>query len=295
MTFQPTRAPRSRLARLGVVLDTRNPVARLGEIARMCDDAGIDVLWVSGPKHGPDPDTAWTSGEALREIAASTTRVRVGLSLSSDPAADAGLVATLGTSPSTIARRMEVTVPADVADGGIREWLPDGVPLSVPTPTVAAMEIAARVADDAVLSAVAVQDLGATAAQLRACCERANRDRDTLGIALEVPVSIGRTRAEAEARADGESLFDIVGAPDDVGVFGTLEQCQARVIVLAHAGVTDLRCYLPNNPDIHDVIAQLTAIAIGTVEVLSPGAPRSRDPDPPETWGGRGIGSLGGQ
>jgi hypothetical protein len=108
---------------------------------------------------------------------------------------------------------------------------------------------------------------------------------------LEVPVSIGRTRAEAEARSHGETFFDIVGSPADVGVFGTLEECQERVIAFAHAGVTDLRCYLPSNPDIHDVIAQLTAVTIGTIEVLTPGAPRSRDPDPPLTWGGRRRGS----
>jgi hypothetical protein len=93
--------------------------------------------------------------------------------------------------------------------------------------------------------------------------------------------------AEAQARAGAESLFETVGPPSQVGVFGTLEQCQERVIELAHAGVTDLRCILPNSPDIHDVIAQLTAMSIGSVDVLSPGTPRSKAPDPPETWGGR--------
>src|SRR5207253_9636285 len=37
-------------------------------------------------------------------------------------------------------------------------------------------------------------------------------------------------------------------------------QSQARAIELAHLGVTDLRCILPNTPDVHDAIAQLTAI-----------------------------------
>ncbi len=59
------------------------------------------------------------------------------------------------------------------------------------------------------------------------------------------------------------------------------------MIALAHAGITDLRCVLPNAPDVHDVIAQLTAIAVGTTDVLRPGALRSPAPPPPEGWGGR--------
>jgi hypothetical protein len=61
----------------------------------------------------------------------------------------------------------------------------------------------------------------------------------------------------------------------------------AGVVALAHAGVSDLRCLLPNAIDIHDVIAQLTAMTIGTADKLVPGAPRSRVPEPPTGWGGR--------
>ena len=70
-------------------------------------------------------------------------------------------------------------------------------------------------------------------------------------------------------------------------MFGTLEHCHERVIALAHAGVTDLRCVLPNAPDVHDVIAQATAMTVGTVAKLVAGAPRSEPPPPPEGWGGR--------
>ncbi len=75
---------------------------------------------------------------------------------------------------------------------------------------------------------------------------------------MMVPVSIGRTTAEANARAEADPAFRDVGDPRDVGVFGTLEQCQERVIELAHAGVSDLRCVVPNAPDMPDVLAQLT-------------------------------------
>ena len=151
-------------------------------------------------------------------------------------------------------------------------------------------DVAARVADDVVLPASTLSDASRLVEQIREACDRNGRDPGTLGIAMEVPVSIGRTTAEAQARAESELLFRSVGLPQDVGVFGTLEQCQERVIELAHAGIVDVRCVVPNAPDVHDVLAQLTAIAIGTVDVLTPGSPKSKAPDPPSTWGGRGLG-----
>jgi hypothetical protein len=66
------------------------------------------------------------------------------------------------------------------------------------------------------------------------------------------------------------------------------------VIALAHAGGTDFRCILPNAPDVPDVIAQLTAMVVGTRAALRPDAPRSRDPDPPPDWGGRRRGRTDG-
>ena len=70
-------------------------------------------------------------------------------------------------------------------------------------------------------------------------------------------------------------------------MFGTLEQGHERVIALAHAGVTDLRCVLPDAPDVHDVIAQATAMTVGTVAKLGARRPALGAPPPPEGWGGR--------
>jgi hypothetical protein len=106
-------------------------------------------------------------------------------------------------------------------------------------------------------------------------------------VAVRLPVSVGRTVTEARARWDAEPAFAGLGPPEQAGVFGTLEQCHQRVIAFAHAGVTDLRCVLPDAADIHDVIAQVTAMTVGTVDKLAPGAPRSPAPPPPEGWGGR--------
>jgi hypothetical protein len=58
------------------------------------------------------------------------------------------------------------------------------------------------------------------------------------------------------------------------------------MIELAHLGIGEVRCVLPNVGDIDDVIAQLTATAVGTTDVLKPGSPRSEAPPPPPGWGG---------
>jgi hypothetical protein len=106
-------------------------------------------------------------------------------------------------------------------------------------------------------------------------------------VLVEVAVSVGRTSAEARARADGEELFAATGHPRDQGLFGTLEECQAAAARLLHAGATELVCYLPRSHDLPDVLAQLRAISVGA-GVLRPGEPPSAAPPPPAGWGGRG-------
>jgi hypothetical protein len=105
-------------------------------------------------------------------------------------------------------------------------------------------------------------------------------------VLAEVTVSVGRTSAEARARADAEELFAVAGHPAEQGLFGTLEECQAAAAGLRHAGATELICSLPLASDLPDVLAQLTAIAIGA-GVLVPGEPASQSPPPPVGWGGR--------
>jgi hypothetical protein len=107
-------------------------------------------------------------------------------------------------------------------------------------------------------------------------------------VLAEVTVSVGRTAAEARARADADELFALVGHPAQQGLFGTLEECQATAALLGHAGVTELVCYLPLASDLPDVLAQVRSIAIGA-GVLRPGEPPSAAPPPPPGWGGRRI------
>jgi hypothetical protein len=75
-----------------------------------------------------------------------------------------------------------------------------------------------------------------------------------------IAVSLGRTRIEAAAREDLDPRLHAYAV--DARVFGSLEDCQAVVARLCAEGVTDLRCVLPETHDVHDVIAQLTAIAV---------------------------------
>ena len=126
----------------------------------------------------------------------------------------------------------------------------------------------------------------AVATDLAGVLVEARRRRGPGGLAALLPTSVGRTTAEARARADGDPLF-AGWHPAEAGIFGTLEQCHDTVVILVHAGVTDLRCVVPNASDVQDVIAQLTAVAAGDPDLVDPGAPRSKAPDPPRGWGGR--------
>src|SRR6266545_419844 len=370
---RPTVAPPGRLVRLGVVLDTRNPIERLLEVARMCDRAGIGALWVedvpedpwagadagapgagAGSGSGAARVDAWT---ALARLAGEVRRARIGAVLDVAawaPARLARMAATLGV---LTGGRLELTLRAAAPTAGaavlaFREALaattvpamltpaagsvaagpavmlaagglgpgavvqpaepptigvelaplgrseagpPQGSQAGAPAPTAAReapappeppAEVVA-VVDDLVLPTAPLAATMAAAAGARQAALRAGRGPGTLGVAARLPVSVGRTVAEAQARWEAEPAFAALGASEQAGLFGTMERCHDRVVALAHAGVSDLRCLLPNAIDIHDVIAQLTAMTIGSVDKLVPGAPRTGVPEPPAGWGGR--------
>jgi alkanesulfonate monooxygenase SsuD/methylene tetrahydromethanopterin reductase-like flavin-dependent oxidoreductase (luciferase family) len=358
--FRPALAPPGRLARLGVALDARNPAARLREIARMADRAGIDSLWVSDPSTRAAGDARLDALDAVAVVASEVSRARLGVMVDVSMRPPTVVVATVGPLAVALGGRLEIgfaagsfephrvnrlRAPAEpaqpVPEGGLegasttpsddlepgedasRDRRLTGYAMAVQSllsgETARALErqdaremgcaatslepgrppvsiemreppdaaVAARVGDNVVMQVPTIRDLRGAIEQVRRECAVAGRDPSSLGIGVEIPVSIGRTSAEARARADAEPLFRSLGHPAEVGIFGTLEQCQDRVIALAHLGVTELRCVLPNSPDVHDVIAQLTAMVVGTARVLTPNAPRSRPPDPPAGWGGR--------
>jgi alkanesulfonate monooxygenase SsuD/methylene tetrahydromethanopterin reductase-like flavin-dependent oxidoreductase (luciferase family) len=266
--FDPTLAPPGRLARLGVVVDPADRTAV--STSRFADLAGIDVIWTAGLDDGADPGDVHLVERAL-------SRARLGV-IGDGPWSGAHEITVhAGPGTATIARRLREDI--DGQEGRVRLG-------AVAESTDDIAELLACV-DDIVLPAWTHTDLEIAADEVRAKAHEADRDPATLGVAALLPVSIGRTRTEAEARANRDPRFARLGHPRDVGIFGTLEECQDRAIALAHVGITDLRCILPAAPDVHDVIAQLTAVTIGTTDVLVPGSLRSPAPPPPEGWGGR--------
>jgi alkanesulfonate monooxygenase SsuD/methylene tetrahydromethanopterin reductase-like flavin-dependent oxidoreductase (luciferase family) len=147
------------------------------------------------------------------------------------------------------------------------------------------LAIAIEVADNVLLPTRPVSEIHALVETARAAAEDAGRDPSSLGFAVQLPVSVGRTSAESDVRVE---IDDMLAQMDTktLGVHGDLERCQDIMIELAHLGIGEVRCVLPNVGDIDDVIAQLTATAVGTTDVLKPGSPRSEAPPPPPGWGG---------
>lgn len=280
-SFDPTQPPARRLTRLGIVLDAATP-DETGRLARLCDRAGIDAVWIAdrsglaGPAGDHASSSAWTIAGA---VGGHLGRARLGV-IVEGPRPDPAIKGPASALPA------EVTVTA-AGLGNRDSWGPATRRLGAIVDDMAALAAVLDVADDIVLRGWVFTDLETAADEVRATAAERGRDPTTLGVAALLPVSIGRTRAEAEARADADPAFGRFGHAADVGIFGTLEECQDRVIALAHAGVTDLRCLLPVSADSHDVIAQLTSITVGTTDVLVPGSLRSPAPAPPEGWGGR--------
>jgi len=283
----PTQSPPGRLARLGVVLDLAEPVDRVRGLAILCDRAGIDAVWL-GIRDGIDDAARWpdpTSAAAI--VATALGRARLGVMLRSLPRHE---------SASALAHPPAAAQELAMAAAAVGDTLGTGAMVfgDGPRPRLSAvLDDIAQLAslmghvDDVVLPGWRFGDLETAADEVRAEAVEAGRDPSTLGVAAMVTVSIGRTEAEARARADDDEVFARLGHPAESGIFGTLEDCQDRVIALAHAGITDLRCVLPASLDLHDVIAQLTAVTVGTTDVLVPGALRSPAPAPPDGWGGR--------
>lgn len=281
-TFSPTRPPVGRLARLGIVLD---PDDRAAALAQLCDRAGIDVVWLADR-------SAFDEAPSLASVmrwadAIAPTLDRASLGLLAGPQDGPDLLGTATTTRALAdAERLEVTVPAGQHLGTWTSFEPR-LRRSVVMRDLADLPAVLLLADDIVLPAWHFADLETAADEVRAEATEAGRDPSTLGVAALLPVSIGRTQAEAVARVAADPVFTVVGDPAATGIFGTLEECQDRVIALAHAGITDLRCIVPATLDVHDVIAQLTAITLGTTDVLLPGSLRSPAPPPPDGWGGR--------
>lgn len=100
--------------------------------------------------------------------------------------------------------------------------------------------------------------------------ERAALDADgsTRPLIVAVPVSIGRTRNEAVARASRDPRFVGDMDPEQHGIFGTLDEAQAQVLELANAGATELLVTVADELDVADLLAQVRSLVVGPQAVL---------------------------
>ena len=261
----------------------------------MCDRAGIDVLWARDSVMATDGTPRHDAWTALTIAASECHRARLGAVLAASLRAPKVVATMARTLNAIIDGRLEVGISSreESLEGYVGE-LSDAL-RATDAPTIICVEaatprearVAAGLADNVLIPVGAMTDAALAVAEVLKACAAVGRDPGTLGIAVELPVSIGRTSAEALARAEAEPLFRQLVQRTPLGIIGRLEECQDRVIDLAHAGITELQCILPNVPDIQDVIAQLTAMVVGNRQALTPGSPRSKSPDPPDAWGGR--------
>ncbi len=268
---------------LSVVIDGRSDPAAAEQVARLAARLQLAGVWIRHPPliGAPVADM----GALLTNLGAASAPARSGLIADADHASP-GLLGLMRASGSGPPGPLRLAVCGSGA--GVERWLrglddarePGGAGLAAPVLTAVPAAAAGSPAAGAVFVQLSAgRELGpavAGAAQVAA-------GRPVL---VEVPVSVGRTAAEASARADGEELFTATGHPQRHGLFGTLEECQADAARLAHAGATELVCHLPRSHDLPDVLAQLRAISFGA-GVLRPGEPRSAPPPPPVGWGGR--------
>jgi alkanesulfonate monooxygenase SsuD/methylene tetrahydromethanopterin reductase-like flavin-dependent oxidoreductase (luciferase family) len=131
---------------------------------------------------------------------------------------------------------------------------------------MAAAEPAMLVVDDGSAAVGIVRSNDAAEVQrVRALLDAAEDDRPLI---VAVPISIGRTLNEAEARADRDPRFTDGRHPRVCGVFGTFEQAQEQVLELARAGAEVLLVTVPDEEDVADVLAQVRALVVGATPAL---------------------------
>jgi hypothetical protein len=277
--LSPDTAHEARAVRLSVVIDGRLDGAPARQVATLTGRLGLAGVWLRYP-WWPLSGTAAveTDRAGLLPALASGAQAPPGLIVDADAAApdeadDAWLDRLVQAASPRIA--IAGSPPAVTRWQGLIGRRPEltGMQLALP-------------AREGVAGAAAVFVPCAPGRDLAGEVSEAAAAAAGRPVLAEVTVSVGRTAAEARARAEADELFTLAGHPAQQGLFGTLEECQATAARLAHAGAAELVCYLPLASDLPDVLAQLRSIAIGA-GVLRPGEPPSAAPPPPAGWGGR--------
>lgn len=285
----PVTAHEARAVRLSVVIDGRLDAVRARQVATLTDRLGLAGIWLRYP-WWPLSGTGTSEADRAGLLAALASGVQVppGLVVDADAAdpgeADAWLDRLVPPDESGAARlRGNLRLALAGSPPAITRW--QGLIGRRPGLAVTRLALPAGGAGGPAAAVFVPCAPGRNLAGEVSAAASAAGGRPVLA---EVTVSVGRTAAEARARADADELFTLAGHPAQQGLFGTLEECQASAARLAHAGATELVCYLPLASDLPDVLAQLRSIAIGA-GVLRPGEPPSAAPPPPAGWGGRRL------
>jgi len=275
----PVTAHEAREVRLSVVIDGRLDAARARQVATLTDRLGLAGVWLRYP---------WwpLSGTGMSE----TDRASLLAALASGVQAPPGLIvdadaAGQGEADDAWLDRLAQAASPRIAIAGSAPAVTRWQGLIGRRPALATSQLALP-AHDAGGQGAAVFVPCTPGRNLAGEVSAAASAASGRPVLAEVTVSVGRTDAEARARADADELFTLAGYPAQQGLFGTLEECQATAARLTHAGATELVCYLPLASDLPDVLAQLRSIAVGA-GALRPGEPPSPAPPPPEGWGGR--------
>jgi hypothetical protein len=268
---------------LGVIIDGRLDGGRARQVATLASRLGLAGVWLRLP-WWPLAAPGGTGTDLLAALS-SCAGIRPGLVVDADAAgADVGWLGRLVAVPAGLRIALTGTPPAVARWQELIGRRPDLAVSQLALPQLALPQLALPPGRRTEPLAVFVpcapgRDLAAEVSA--AVAAAAGRP-----VLAEVTVSVGRTAAEARARADADALFTLAGHPAQQGLFGTLEECQATAAQLGHAGVTELVCYLPLASDLPDVLAQVRSIAVGA-GVLRHGEPPSAAPPPPAGWGGR--------
>jgi len=229
---------------LGVTLHPAHDDARRHELARLAVRLGYREVWLAAPAVPLVTDLA-----ALAEAAAPAA---LGLAVP-DLTAEAA--------EALHAAFPDLLLGADRPDSAVTAAAPGRV----------RHRFAGRVeagAGGVVVDAETREELARLVAAAVAARTAAGLTPAACPVVAEVPVAIGRTMQEAEARAARDPRFARDRQVRDRGLFGTYEHGQEQVLALARAGADLLLVTLADELDVADLLAQVRALVVGATPVL---------------------------
>jgi alkanesulfonate monooxygenase SsuD/methylene tetrahydromethanopterin reductase-like flavin-dependent oxidoreductase (luciferase family) len=240
----------SLLLALGLTLRPEHDPDRRGHMAHLAGRLGYASVWLPVRPDRPPPPPA-----DLARLAAQAAPARLGVVIQRSPAA------LLGALPPEVPVELDPT-GADrdalvAAAGGARRWRARVRSRSF-DPDAAGLVVSGE-------DRAAVQADLARGVEARAAVGRTPAD---LPIAVVLPVSIGRTTREAEARAVRDPALSGRWHPRRAGLFGTLEHAQEQAMALRRSGADEVRAIVADEEDIADLLAQLRAALVGPTPLL---------------------------